>query len=292
MHASKQDNASHKSDRSQTTLMEAVCFVTSMVQQQTVVFMQFAEATLRQTTVMIEKFSRQALTPVSQPSSIGQIDVLRDIVERLADNSCRQTDLLQQHFNRQTRHFNSLTDELRREVSDVRRRIEQMATTVNSSICKINNAQTSLLANGHIVNAITRPTMSPMVQPLTISAPVASFTKVVLPVVTSAAYATSTYAVEEMLSLKSTISNAANTVSSNTMLIVTFNNSTVVVSSTQQTVSSVFVPASVLNSFLSTKCKERKVSDYGGESGVHNYLMQFQMVAKYNGVSEEKCAVN
>ena len=79
MHASKQDNASHKSDCSQTTLMEAVCSVASMVQQQTVGFMQFAEATQHQTAVMIEQFSRQALTPVSQPSSISQIDVLRDI---------------------------------------------------------------------------------------------------------------------------------------------------------------------------------------------------------------------
>ena len=158
--------------------------------------------------------------------------MVRDIVERLADNSCCQTDLLQQHFDRQTRNFNSLADELRREVSDVRRRVEQLVTKVNSSVCKINNAQTSLLANSCIVNAITQPTMSPMVQPSTISASVTSFTKVVLPVVTSAAYVTSTCAVEEMLSLRTTISNVANTVSSNTMPMVTFNSSKGVVSST------------------------------------------------------------
>ena len=92
--------------------MKAVCSVASMVQQQTVDFMTFAEATQRPTVVMIDQFSRQALTPLSQPSLIDQIDVLRDIVERLADNSCRQTDLLQQPFDRQTRSFNSLADEL------------------------------------------------------------------------------------------------------------------------------------------------------------------------------------
>ena len=120
-------------------------------------------------------------------------------------------------------------------MSDVRRRIEKMATTVNSSVCKINNSQTSLLANDRIVNAVAQPAMSPMVQPSMISAPVTPFTKVVLHVVTSAAYATSTYAVEEM-SLRSTISNAANTVSSNTMPNITVNISTAIVSSTQQNV--------------------------------------------------------
>ena len=44
-----------------------------------------------------------------------------------------------------------------------------------------------------------------------------------------------------------------------------------------------FVPASVLNSYPSTKHKESNVGAYGGELGVNNYLMQFQMVAKYNG---------
>ena len=76
------------------------------------------------------------------------------------------------------------------------------------------------------------------------------------------------------------------------MPIVTFNNSTAVVSSTQQIVSSTFGPASVLHSSPSTKRKECKVGDYGGKSGVNNYLMLVQMVAKYNGWSEEECALN
>ena len=113
------------------------------------------------------------------------------------------------------------------------------------------------------MNAITQPTMSSMVQPSTIIAPVTTFTKVVLPVVISAAYATLTYAVEELLSLKSTISNVANTVSSHSIPVVTFSNSTAVVSSTQQSVSGAFAPAPVLRSSPSTKRKERKVGDYG-----------------------------
>ena len=95
-----------------------------------------------------------------------------------------------------------------------------------------------------------------------------------------------------MLFLRSTISNVAITASNNLMPFVAFNNNTAVVSSTQQIVSNAFAPASVFNSSPLTKRKEHKVVDYGEESGVNNYLMQFQMVAKYIGWSEEECAVN